>query len=251
MPPRLPAHDGRLSPVQSGIFGGATCRQRSCAFCFHGDPLPIGHDDFWLFRSTYTWQHGFNQKPTHYPELMATALPPGPLKRRARDEARQLARHAAVAREAQEIWQCVRPLGLKSPYLVRKHLEPAPALCLLEAPELHALPGYAARVLALRFRERYSASLYLGPVAIVRSPCAAMSASTVSRVVFSIGSFPFPSNTSQLSLHSRRVPDCKTRARTVRRDKCRSQRARARLATRCSRELAVRISGLMKHRGNY
>jgi len=95
---------------------------------------------FWLAR-----QHGFNLKRTRYPDRMATDLAPRPdvLERRTRDKARQLARHAAVAREAQEIWQWARPVGPEHPYLVRKHLEPTRSLRELEAPELHALLGYA------------------------------------------------------------------------------------------------------------
>jgi putative DNA primase/helicase len=64
------------------------------------------------------------------------------LERRAREEARQQARHAAVAREAQEIWQWARPVGPEHPYLVRKQLDSDAALRELEAPELHALLGY-------------------------------------------------------------------------------------------------------------
>ncbi|MFM0433729.1 PriCT-2 domain-containing protein [Paraburkholderia aspalathi] len=96
---------------------------------------------FWLAR-----RHGFDLKRTHYPDRMATALAPHPdvLERRARDEARQQARHAAVAREAQEIWQWARPVGPQHPYLVRKQLEPTGSLRELEAPELHALLGYVA-----------------------------------------------------------------------------------------------------------
>jgi putative DNA primase/helicase len=95
---------------------------------------------FWLAR-----QHGFDLKRTHYPDRMATALVASPevLERRGREEARQEARHAAVAHEAQAIWQWARPVGPEHPYLMRKHLEPVPALRELEAPELHALLGYA------------------------------------------------------------------------------------------------------------
>jgi len=95
---------------------------------------------FWLAR-----QHGFDLKRTHYPDRMATALAPSPdvFERRSREEARQQARHAAVAREAQAIWQWARPVGPEHPYLVRKHLGPTPTLRELEAPELHALLGYA------------------------------------------------------------------------------------------------------------
>jgi putative DNA primase/helicase len=96
---------------------------------------------FWLAR-----QHGFDLKRTHYPDRMTAALAPHPdvFERRARDEARQQARHAAVAREAQEIWQWARPVGPQHPYLVRKQLEPTRSLRELEAPELHALLGYVA-----------------------------------------------------------------------------------------------------------
>ncbi|WP_213762418.1 PriCT-2 domain-containing protein [Caballeronia sp. dw_19] len=94
---------------------------------------------FWLAR-----QHGFDLKRTHYPDRMATALAPHPdvLEWRARDEARQQARHAEVAREAQEIWQWARPVGPEHPYLVRKQLESTRSLRELEAPELHVLLGY-------------------------------------------------------------------------------------------------------------
>jgi putative DNA primase/helicase len=94
---------------------------------------------FWLAS-----QHGFDVKRTHYPDRMTTALAPRPgvLARRAHDEARQLARHAAVAREAQETWQWARPVGPQHPYLVRKHLEPTRSLRELEALELHVLLGY-------------------------------------------------------------------------------------------------------------
>lgn len=94
---------------------------------------------FWLAR-----QHGFDLKRTHYPDRITTALAPRPdvLARRAHDEARQLARHAAVAREAQEIWAWARPVGPEHPYLVRKHLEPMRSLRELEALELHVLLGY-------------------------------------------------------------------------------------------------------------
>ncbi|WP_031358720.1 PriCT-2 domain-containing protein [Caballeronia sordidicola] len=94
---------------------------------------------FWLAR-----QHGFELKRTHYPDRMATALAPSPdvPERRVRDEARQQARHAAVAREAQETWQWARPVGPEHPYLIRKHLEPTRSLRELEALELHVLLGY-------------------------------------------------------------------------------------------------------------
>ena len=94
---------------------------------------------FWLAR-----QHGFDLRRAHYPDQMATALAPRPdvLERRAREDARQQARHAAAAREAQEIWQWARPVGPEHPYLVRKGLDPVPALRELEAPELRALLGY-------------------------------------------------------------------------------------------------------------
>ncbi|MBU9681891.1 PriCT-2 domain-containing protein [Burkholderia gladioli] len=95
---------------------------------------------FWLAR-----QHGFDLRRAHYPDRMATTLAPRPdvLERRAREEVRQQARHAAAAREAQEIWQWARPVGPEHPYLVRKGLDPVPALRELEAPELRALLGYA------------------------------------------------------------------------------------------------------------
>jgi putative DNA primase/helicase len=95
---------------------------------------------FWLAR-----EHGFDLRRGHYPDQMATALVPGPdvLERRAREAARQQARHAVAAREAQEIWQWARPVGPEHPYLVRKGLDPVPALRELEAPELRALLGYA------------------------------------------------------------------------------------------------------------
>lgn len=94
---------------------------------------------FWLAR-----QHGFELKRSAYPDRMATALAarPDALEQRSREEARQRARHAAVAREAQAIWEWARPVGPEHPYLVRKHLEPVPTLRELEAPELHALLGY-------------------------------------------------------------------------------------------------------------
>jgi putative DNA primase/helicase len=94
---------------------------------------------FWLAR-----RHGFDLKRTHYPDRMTTALAPRPdvLARKAHDEARQLARHAEVAREAQEIWQWARPVGPEHPYFVRKHLEPTRSLRELEALELHVLLGY-------------------------------------------------------------------------------------------------------------
>lgn len=95
---------------------------------------------FWLAR-----QHGFDLRRAHYPDQMATALAPRPdvLERRAREEVRKQARHAAAAREAQEIWQWARPVGPEHPYLVRKRLDPIPQLRELEAPELRALLGYA------------------------------------------------------------------------------------------------------------
>jgi putative DNA primase/helicase len=94
---------------------------------------------FWLAR-----QHGFDLRRTHYPDRMATALAPSAdvPERRAHEEARQQSRHAAVAREAQAIWQWARPVGPEHPYLVRKYLEPTRALRELEAQELHALLGY-------------------------------------------------------------------------------------------------------------
>ncbi|PTB19074.1 DNA replication protein [Trinickia symbiotica] len=94
---------------------------------------------FWLAR-----QHGFILKRSQYPDQMATALAPraDALEQRAREEARQRARHAAVAREANAIWEWARPIGPEHPYLARKQLEPVPTLRELEAPELHALLGY-------------------------------------------------------------------------------------------------------------
>ncbi|WMY09537.1 PriCT-2 domain-containing protein [Paraburkholderia phenoliruptrix] len=95
---------------------------------------------FWLAR-----ENGFDLRRAHYPDQMATALAPRPdvLERHAREEVRQQARHAAAAREAQEIWQWARPVGPEHPYLVRKRLDPIPQLRELEAPELRALLGYA------------------------------------------------------------------------------------------------------------
>ncbi|MBW9105102.1 PriCT-2 domain-containing protein [Paraburkholderia phenoliruptrix] len=95
---------------------------------------------FWLAR-----QHGFDLKRSQYPDQMATALAPRAdvLEQRAREEARQRVRQAAVAREAQAIWEWARPVGPEHPYLARKQLDPVPTLRELEAPELHALLGYA------------------------------------------------------------------------------------------------------------
>jgi putative DNA primase/helicase len=95
---------------------------------------------FWLAR-----QHGFDLKRAQYPDQMANALAPRAdvLEQRAREEARQRARQAAVAREAQAMWEWARPVGPEHPYLARKQLEPVPTLRELEAPELHALLGYA------------------------------------------------------------------------------------------------------------
>lgn len=95
---------------------------------------------FWLAR-----QHGFDLKRSHYPDQMTAVLAASPevLERRAREEAHQQARHAAVAREAQAIWDWARPVGPAHPYLVRKRLDPVSALRELEAPELHTLLGYA------------------------------------------------------------------------------------------------------------
>jgi putative DNA primase/helicase len=94
---------------------------------------------FWLAR-----QHGFDLKCMHYPDRMTASLAPNPdvLERRAHEEARQHARHAAVAREAQETWQWARPVGPEHPYLVRKHLEATRSLRELEALELQVLLGY-------------------------------------------------------------------------------------------------------------
>ncbi|CAD6562810.1 PriCT-2 domain-containing protein [Paraburkholderia sabiae] len=95
---------------------------------------------FWLAR-----QNGFDLRRGHYPDRLATEFVPAPdvLERRNREAARQQARHAAAAREAQEIWQWARPVGPEHPYLVRKGLDSVPALRELEAPELRALLGYA------------------------------------------------------------------------------------------------------------
>ncbi|KVW14662.1 DNA replication protein [Burkholderia cepacia] len=94
---------------------------------------------FWLAR-----EHGFDLRRAHYPDRTATVLAPGPevLERRAREAARQQARRATAAREALEIWEWARPVGPEHPYLVRKRLDPVPALRELEAPELRALLGY-------------------------------------------------------------------------------------------------------------
>ncbi|MEX3960302.1 DNA replication protein [Trinickia symbiotica] len=112
---------------------------------------------FWLAR-----QHGFDLTRTQYPDRMATALLPNAdtVVRRTREEAQQRARHAAVAREAQAVWQWARPVGPEHPYLIRKQLAPVSTLRELEAPELHALLGYtptseelplAGRVLVVPF----------------------------------------------------------------------------------------------------
>lgn len=95
---------------------------------------------FWLAR-----QNGFDLRRGHYPDRLATGFVPAPdmLERRNREAARQQARHAAAAREAQEIWQWARPVGPEHPYLVRKGLDSVPALRELEAPELRALLGYS------------------------------------------------------------------------------------------------------------
>ncbi|KWF06407.1 PriCT-2 domain-containing protein [Burkholderia pseudomultivorans] len=94
---------------------------------------------FWLAR-----KHGFDLRRAHYPDRMATVIAPGPevLERRAREAERQQARRATAAREALEIWEWARPVGPEHPYLVRKRLDPIPALRELEAPELRALLGY-------------------------------------------------------------------------------------------------------------
>ncbi|CAJ5660364.1 primase 2 [Burkholderia pseudomallei] len=94
---------------------------------------------FWLAR-----EHGFDLRRAHYPDQMVTVLAPSPdvLERRAREEARHAMRHATAAREAREIWEWARPVGPEHPYLVRKRLDPVPALRELEAPELRALLGY-------------------------------------------------------------------------------------------------------------
>jgi putative DNA primase/helicase len=94
---------------------------------------------FWLAR-----EHGFDLKRSHYPDRMATAPLPSPevLERRAREEERRRARHVAVAREADALWQWARPVGPQHPYLMRKRLEPVKTLRELDAQELRSLLGY-------------------------------------------------------------------------------------------------------------
>ncbi|RQR75250.1 PriCT-2 domain-containing protein [Burkholderia sp. Bp9015] len=94
---------------------------------------------FWQAR-----QYGFDLKRANYPDRMTAVLAASPevLAQRAREEAQLQARHAAVAHEAEAIWQWARPVGPEHPYLVRKHLEPAYTLRELDALELRALLGY-------------------------------------------------------------------------------------------------------------
>jgi putative DNA primase/helicase len=95
---------------------------------------------FWLAR-----QHGFDLKRSAYPDRMATApvYAPEVLERRAREEERRRARHVAVAREADALWQWSRPVGPQHPYLTRKRLDPVETLRELDAQELRSLLGYA------------------------------------------------------------------------------------------------------------
>ncbi|VWB14925.1 PriCT-2 domain-containing protein [Burkholderia lata] len=94
---------------------------------------------FWQAR-----QHGFDLKRANYPDRMTTVLAASPevLAQRVREEAQLQARHAAVAHEAESVWQWARPVGPEHPYLVRKHLDPAYTLRELDALELRALLGY-------------------------------------------------------------------------------------------------------------
>ena len=95
---------------------------------------------FWLAR-----QHGFDLKRSQYPDRVATALVPSPevIERRTREEERRQARHVAVAREADALWQWSRPVGPQHPYLTRKRLDPVETLRELDAQELRSLLGYA------------------------------------------------------------------------------------------------------------
>lgn len=95
---------------------------------------------FWLAR-----QHGFDLKRSHYPDRMANALMPSAEvpERRAHEEERRQARHAAVAREAEALWQWARPVGPQHPYLMRKRLDPVETLRELDAQELRSLLGYS------------------------------------------------------------------------------------------------------------
>ncbi|CAE6861096.1 hypothetical protein R70006_08089 [Paraburkholderia domus] len=95
---------------------------------------------FWLAR-----QHGFDLKRSQYPDRMATAPVPSPevIERRTREEERRQARHVAVAREADALWQWSRPVGPQHPYLTRKRLDPVETLRELDAQELRSLLGYA------------------------------------------------------------------------------------------------------------
>ncbi|POM13985.1 DNA replication primase [Burkholderia cepacia] len=94
---------------------------------------------FWQAR-----QYGFDLKRATYPDRMTAVLAASPevMAQRAREEAQLQARHAAVADEAESIWQWARPVGPEHPYLVRKHLDPAYTLRELDALELRALLGY-------------------------------------------------------------------------------------------------------------
>jgi putative DNA primase/helicase len=91
---------------------------------------------FWLAR-----QHGFDLKRSAYPDRMATApvYAPEVLERRTREEERRRARHVAVAREAEALWQWSRPVGPQHPYLKRKRLDPVETLRELDAQELRSL----------------------------------------------------------------------------------------------------------------
>ena len=95
---------------------------------------------FWLAR-----QHGFELKRSYYPDRMVSELMASreALEHRAREEERRQARHAAVAREAEALWQWARPVGPQHPYLMRKRLDPVETLRELDAQELRSLLGYA------------------------------------------------------------------------------------------------------------
>lgn len=95
---------------------------------------------FWLAR-----QHGFDLKRSQYSDRMANSLMTSPevLERRAREEERRQARHVAVAREAEALWQWARPVGPQHPYLMRKRLDPVETLRELDAQELRSLLGYS------------------------------------------------------------------------------------------------------------
>lgn len=94
---------------------------------------------FWQAR-----QYGFDLRRANYPDRMTAVLAASPevLAQRAREEAQLQARHAAVAHEAESIWQWARPVGPEHPYLVRKYLDPAYTLRELDALELRVLLGY-------------------------------------------------------------------------------------------------------------